>query len=185
MEAEVIDFWFGDATVARVEWFRKDPAFDQTIARRFGSTIEQALAGQLDHWNVEPRGMLAHLVVLDQFTRNAFRDSARAFEGDPRALALARSLVALGWDRALTPLQRWFAYLPFEHAEDLAAQHESLRLFDALAHEAPALKDAAVWARRHSDVILRFGRYPHRNALLGRPSTPDELAYLQEPGSGF
>jgi uncharacterized protein (DUF924 family) len=183
--AQVLDFWFGSATAPRAEWFRKDPAFDATIRQRFGPTIEQALAGTLTGWDFNAPAMLAQVIVLDQFTRNAFRDTARAFAGDPRALALARDLVDRGWDHELTPLQRWFAYLPFEHAEDLAMQQESLRLFDALAQEHPALADAALWAHKHHEVIVRFGRYPHRNALLGRESTPEEQLYLQQPGSGF
>jgi uncharacterized protein (DUF924 family) len=183
--ADVLEFWFGDAVSPRSEWFRKDAAFDATIAARFGPTIERALAGGLDGWNASEQSQLAHVIVLDQFTRNVFRDTACAFAGDDRALALARDLVARGADRLLTPLQRWFAYLPFEHAEDIAAQTESLRLFDALAREAPALADAATWARRHQEVIARFGRYPHRNTVLGRASTAEELLYLQQPGSGF
>lgn len=183
--AEVLDFWFGSATAPRPEWFRKDPAFDATIRQRFGPTIEQALAGPLAGWDTSAAAMLAQVIVLDQFTRNAFRDTARAFAGDPRALALARELVARAWDRDLTPLQRWFAYLPFEHAEDMAMQQESLRLFETLAREHPALADGALWAHKHHEVIARFGRYPHRNALLGRESTPEERLYLQQPGSGF
>lgn len=183
--AEVLDFWFGSATAPRAEWFRKDPVFDATIRQRFGPAIEQALAGTLTGWDTSAQALLAQVILLDQFTRNAFRDTARAFAGDPRALALARDLVDRGWDHELTPLQRWFAYLPFEHAEDLAMQQESLRLFDALAQEHPALADAALWAHKHQEVIARFGRYPHRNALLGRESTPEEQLYLQQPGSGF
>lgn len=185
LAAEVLDFWFGTATVPRTEWFRKDPAFDATIRQRFGPTIEQALDSGLAAWGESAAAMLAQVIVLDQFTRNAFRDTARAFAGDPQALALARELVARAWDRDLTPLQRWFAYLPFEHAEDVATQQESLRLFDALAREHPALADAALWAHKHHEVIARFGRYPHRNALLGRESTPEERLYMQQPGSGF
>lgn len=182
---EVLAFWFAGSAAPRAEWFRKDPGFDAEIVRRFGPTIERALAGGLDDWNGDPPSVLAQVLVLDQFTRNAFRDTARAFAGDARALALAGDLVARGWDLQLTPLQRWFAYLPYEHAEDMAMQQESLRLFDALAQSHPALADAALWARRHQEVIARFGRYPHRNALLGRASTEEEQLYLQQPGSGF
>jgi uncharacterized protein (DUF924 family) len=182
---DVLDFWFGDGSAARAEWFRKDPAFDAQIARRFGPTIERALAGDLAGWSADARSTLAQIIVLDQFTRNTLRDTARAFDGDGRALVLARHMVERGWDRQLTPLQRWFAYLPFEHAEDLGAQLESLRLFESLSQDDASLQAALDYARRHHAVIVRFGRYPHRNAQLGRASTAEEAAYLREPGSGF
>jgi uncharacterized protein (DUF924 family) len=181
----VLDVWFGDQDVVHEEWFRKDPAFDASIRARFGAVLRAALAGELHDWRATPRGALAHIVVLDQFTRNAFRDTPRAFAGDALALQSAQALVAAGTDRSLTPLQRWFVYLPFEHAEDRALQAESMRLFDALAAEHPALADAREWARRHQVVVQRFGRFPHRNAILGRASTPDEEAFLREPGSRF
>lgn len=184
---DVLDFWFGpgDGDGARPEWFRKDPAFDALIGQRFGALIDAALAGSLDGWSASPRAALARIVLLDQFTRNAFRDTPRAFAGDVRALAAARDLVARGLDRQLPPRWRAFAYLPFEHAEDAAAQQESLRLFGDLATEHPALADLLVWARKHADVIARFGRYPHRNTILGRRDTSAEQAFLAEPGSRF
>lgn len=185
--AAVRGFWFGEppAATPRAEWFRKDAAFDAQIRARFGALIETALAGGLRAWEATPAGTLARIVVLDQFTRNSFRDSARAFAGDALALAAAQALVAAGGDRAFAPLQRWFTYLPFEHAEDLAVQRQSMALFTALADEHPALADARHWAQKHFEVIERFGRYPHRNALLGRASTPEEVAFLQQPGSSF
>lgn len=182
---EVLGFWFGPEPVPRAEWFRKDPAFDEAIRQRFGATVERALAGELDAWAGTPEGTLALLVLLDQFPRNLFRGQARAFAGDARALALAREAVARGHDRSLHPVQRPFVYLPFEHSEDRAAQDESIRLFTALAAESAAHADTLHWAHRHREVILRFGRYPHRNAALGRASTPEELAFLAEPGSSF
>lgn len=182
---DLLRFWFGPEPVSRAEWFRKDPAFDEAIRQRFGATLERALAGELDGWAATPEGTLALLVLLDQFPRNLFRGQARAFAGDARALALAREAVARGDDRSLHPVQRPFVYLPFEHAEDRAAQDESIRLFTALAAESPAHADTLHWAHRHREVILRFGRYPHRNAALGRASTPEELAFLAEPGSSF
>ena len=182
---DVLDFWFGPGDEARPEWFRKDPAFDALIGQRFGARIEAALAGGLDSWSAWPQAALARIVLLDQFTRNAFRDTPRAFAGDALALAAARDLVARGLDRTLPPRWRAFAYLPFEHAEDAAAQQESLRLFGALAAEHPALADLLVWAHKHADVITRFGRYPHRNAVLGRPDSAAEQAFLAEPGSRF
>ena len=128
---------------------------------------------------------LAEILLLDQFTRNIFRGQPRAFAGDARALALAQALVASGADRALTTIERWFAYLPFEHAESLPLQDKSVRLFTALAAEDERLADALDYAQRHRDVIRRFGRFPHRNAVLGRPSTADERDYLAQPGAGF
>jgi uncharacterized protein (DUF924 family) len=186
----VIDFWFGapgspERGTQRAVWFRKDPAFDASIAQRFGPLVERALAGELRDWDAEPASALARIVLLDQFTRNIFRDTARAFAGDRLALEAARSAVAAGRDRAVPPEQRGFVYLPFEHAEDLAAQDEALRLFSALEAEAPALEGLVDYARRHRAIVERFGRFPHRNALLRRPSTPEELEFLRQPGSGF
>jgi uncharacterized protein (DUF924 family) len=186
----VLDFWFGPPDdplhrAPRDKWFVKDPAFDAECGRLFGALIEQALAGGLAHWGVTPHEALAQIVVLDQLTRNVFRGSARAFAGDARALAAARTLVAGGGDRQLTGVQRQFAYLPFEHAEDLSMQREALRLFAQLERDEPALAGLLQWAQRHHDIVERFGRFPHRNAALGRASTAEELAFLQQPGSGF
>jgi uncharacterized protein (DUF924 family) len=185
--ADVLAFWFGQPPTEqpRAEWFRKDAAFDERIRQRFGAVLQQALDGGLQHWDARPEGALARILVLDQFTRNAFRDSPRAFAGDVLALAAARALVTRGGHHGLPPLQRWFAYLPFEHAEDRAVQRQSLQLFAALALDHPALADAQHWALKHAEVIERFGRYPHRNAILGRASTPEEQAFLRQPGSGF
>jgi uncharacterized protein (DUF924 family) len=187
----VLDFWFGapgtpGAGERRREWFVKDPAFDAQIAQRFGALIEAALRGELAAWPADgAAAALAQIVVLDQFTRNVFRNTPRAFAGDARALAAAQALVAAGQDLALPPLQRAFAYLPFEHAEDLALQDESVRLFTALAAAAPELDDMLDYAHRHRAVIARFGRFAHRNAMLGRASSDEEQAYLKEPGAGF
>jgi uncharacterized protein (DUF924 family) len=123
--------------------------------------------------------------VLDQFTRNAFRGTARAFAGDARALAAAQAMVGAGQDLALPPLRRAFVYLPYEHAESHAMQDEAVRLFTRLAAQAPGFESMLDYAQRHHAVIARFGRFPHRNAALGRASTPDEIAFLAEPGSGF
>ena len=190
---EVLDFWFGPPDdpgygQTRSQWFRKDEAFDASIAQRFGTLIEGALVGAIDDWvgtAASPLPALARVIVLDQFTRNAFRGTARAFAGDAMALQTARWLVASGVDRQLTGVQRLFAYLPFEHAEDLAHQRTSLQLFEQLGRDEPTLADLLDWARRHHDVVARFGRFPHRNAALGRVSSPEEIAFLQQPGSGF
>ena len=185
--AAVLEFWFGPEgpRAARDVWFRKDPAFDARIRERFGDLVEAALAGRLDHWeDAGPESALALVIVLDQFTRNLFRDTPRMFAGDDRALAIARRLVDSGADRRLTPVQRWFAYMPFEHAESLAEQERAVALFDEL-RAYPASAGAYDWAVRHRDVIRRFGRFPHRNEILGRESTADEIAFLATPGSRF
>jgi len=186
MSAEqVLDFWFGPPPlVVRREWFVKDPVFDEAIRQRLGALVDAALVGPLG-WGPEPVARLAELIVLDQFPRNLFRGQARAFAGDGRALALALALIDDGTHRALHPLQRWFAYLPLEHAEDLALQDRCVALFEVLAAEDASMANALDYARRHRDVIARFSRFPHRNSVLGRSSTPDEVAYLAQPGSGF
>ncbi|CAG1013760.1 hypothetical protein BURC_00511 [Burkholderiaceae bacterium] len=183
--AAVLDFWFGAGDAPRAEWFRKDPAFDALIAERFGPLVEQALAGELHDWARQSDTALARILLLDQFTRNIFRDSARAFAGDALALAAARAMVAAGQDLQLPPLGRAFVYLPFEHAEELAAQDEAVRLFTALAAHSPLVQEMLDYAHRHRAVIERFGRFPHRNDLLERESTADEIAFLREPGSRF
>lgn len=188
--AEVLDFWFGRSDAPhhlqpRPEWFRKDAAFDAQIAQRFGAVIEAALRGELAGWASTPRGAVARIVVLDQFTRNAFRDSSRMFAGDALALAAARVLVGSGAARTLPGVMRQFVYLPFEHAENLADQRRALELFTQLEADEPALAGLAEWARKHHDIVARFGRFPHRNALLGRASTPEESEFLKQPGSSF
>lgn len=182
---DVLEFWFGPPPhAARDLWFRKDAAFDAEIRARFGDLVGAAVAGAFGDWCATPHGALARIVLLDQFTRNLFRDTPRAFAGDDRALATALDAVDRGFDRSLDFFERWFCYMPFEHSEDVAMQERSVRLFAALAAESgnPTPLD---WAERHAAVIRRFGRYPHRNAILGRASTPEELAYLREPGAGF
>jgi uncharacterized protein (DUF924 family) len=194
---EVLDFWFLPASnegygKPRGEWFRKDARFDAAIAERFGAAIAQALAGGLREWDREgAHGSLARILVLDQFTRNAFRGTPASFAGDALALAAALELeleaaeVAHN-DRTLAPVQRWFAYMPFEHAEDARMQEKSVALFAELARENQGeFASALDFAHRHRGVIARFGRFPHRNAILGRASTPEELVFLRQPGSGF
>jgi uncharacterized protein (DUF924 family) len=185
----VLDFWFGaphtpEHGTMRDVWFRKDAAFDAVVAARFGEAIGIALAGGFGAWCATAQGALARVLLLDQFTRNIYRDTPRAFAGDARALATAQDALARQLDRELDPRERWFLYMPFEHAEDAAMQHRSLELFGTLSKETgdPASLE---WARKHADVIFRFGRYPHRNAILGRASTPEEEAFLAQPGSRF
>ena len=186
---EVLEFWFGapgseHAGKPRAQWFAKDAAFDAQIRERFGATIASALAGDLEHWGEEHASALALIVVLDQFTRNAFRDTPRAFCGDARALALARTLVDRRWDARLAPLERVFCYLPFEHSEDIADQCESLRLFGLLRDD-PQAGANYEWALKHYDVVERFGRFPHRNEIIGRDSTAQEIEFLRQGGSRF
>ena len=186
----VMDFWFGrhgdrGRDTPRQQWFQKSDAFDEQIRDRFGMLIPRAIAGDLRAWAAKPEGAVAQILVLDQFTRNVYRGSAQAFAGDARALTAAQALVNAGLDRTLPGVQRQFVYLPFEHAEDMAAQNESLRLFAQLERDAPEVGELLVWAQRHHDIVARFGRFPHRNAALGRTSTPEELAFLGQPFSSF
>ncbi len=186
----VLDFWFGASTSAefgraRKAWFAKDGAFDQAIRDRFGAVIEQTLRGEHEDWAVDAHSALAQIVVLDQFTRNAFRGTARAFAGDARALAAASRMVGARQDEALAPFMRSFVYLPFEHAEGLAMQDESVRLFKRLVAGSSDPQKLVDYALRHHAIIERFGRFPHRNQILGRQSTTEEIAYLKQPGSRF
>jgi uncharacterized protein (DUF924 family) len=186
----VLDFWFGTPTSvdfgqARKAWFAKADAFDRSIRERFGALIEQTLRGERDDWGDDPSSALARILVLDQFTRNAFRGTARAFAGDARALAAASRMVGARDDEALPPFMRKFVYLPFEHAEGLAMQDESVRLFRRLVGDGDDPGKLVDYALRHRAIIERFGRFPHRNDLLGRQSTAEEIAFLKQPGSGF
>ena len=188
--ASVLDFWFGRPTDPgygkdRKAWFAKDEAFDAVVRLRFGATIEQALRGELDAWAGDARSALARILVLDQLTRNALRDTPRAFAGDALALAAASRMVGERSDEALPTFMRAFVYLPFEHAEGLAMQDEAVRLFTRLVAEDPAEGSKLDYAHRHRAVIERFGRFPHRNAILGRQSTAGEIEFLKLPGSGF
>jgi uncharacterized protein (DUF924 family) len=181
---DVLEFWFSPDGSERREWFHKDPAFDARIRTQFGAVIAEALAGGLGEWSATPRGALARVIVLDQFTRNASRDTPEAFAGDERARATASDAIARGYDRGLAPVERWFLYIPFEHSESLDDQERSLALFRALTDET-GLADPLDWAERHAKVIRLFGRFPHRNAILGRASSPEETEFLRSPGSRF
>jgi uncharacterized protein (DUF924 family) len=175
---DVLDFWFrGDAQDRR--WFVKDAAFDDEIRTRFLALYELAACGELSAWREAPASCLSLVVVLDQFPRNMFRGTPRAFAADAQAREAARVLLARGWDRTMNQWQRLFAYLPFEHSEELADQDLSCELM----HGFPA--EQRDYAERHRDIIRRFGRFPHRNAALGRASTPEEIEFLKQPGSGF
>lgn len=181
----VLAFWFDAAPdVAQALWFGKDPALDAEIRTRFLATHEAALAGVLEPWLDHADSALALVVVLDQFPRNMFRDSPRAFAADIRARGCARIALARGFDQAVAPERRAFFYLPFEHSEDLADQRLAVKLFAALV-DVPRPGDVFDYALRHYCIVARFGRFPHRNALLGRASTAQETAFLAQPGSRF
>ena len=175
---DVLQFWFGELTAS--DWWRKDPGLDQRIAARFGTTLAAAARCEFFAWRDSARGRLAEVIVLDQFSRNVHRDSAAAFANDSLALALAQEAVARGCDRELPVPQRAFLYLPYMHSESPLIHEQALRLY-AVA----GLEQNLDFERRHKAIIDRFGRYPHRNRLLGRASTDEELAFLQEPGSSF
>ena len=176
--AEVLEFWFRECGSER--WFGGGPELDAVIRERFAATIEAAATGALDHWAATPEGAVALCVLLDQFPRNAWRDTPQAFAHDAKARALAMAAIAAGQDAALPTERRLFLYLPLEHSEDLAHQERCCALMAGLG--------CASWldyAQRHRAIVARFGRFPHRNAILGRASTPEEAAFLLEPGSSF
>lgn len=182
---EVLDFWFGapgsvEYGTSREAWFKKSDAFDAQIRERFLPVYEEAAAGQRAHWRDSPLTLLALIIVLDQFPRNMFRESPRAFATDAMALDAARRMTAMGWDVRLNAVQRQFVYLPFEHAEDLDTQRTCLQLFGALGNDG-----LLEWAWKHYVIVERFGRFPHRNAILGRASTAAEMEFLEQPGSRF
>ncbi|QGZ40499.1 uncharacterized protein (DUF924 family) [Pseudoduganella flava] len=188
---DVLDFWFLPIGVKghnmqRPEWFRKDDAFDRQIFAQFGDAIEDALVGGLRYWDDEgTQGALARILVLDQFTRNVYRGTPKAFAGDALALEAALAIDNSGANQTLPPVQRAFSYMPFEHAENLAMQQRAVILFDKLAASTAGFDSMLDYAKRHHDVVRKFGRFPHRNEILGRQSTPDEIEFLKQPGSGF
>lgn len=197
LEAEgVLDFWFGpiDAQGLPAEarmrrWFSGGDV-DAELRGRFGALHARAVEGACDGWTATPRGTLALVVVLDQLSRNLHRGTPAMYANDARALALAEDFVATARDRALRPIERVFAYMPFMHAEAVVPQERCVQLFAALVEEAAGRQRDAIagnlaFAVQHRDIVVRFGRFPHRNAVLGRESTPAELAFLKLPGSGF
>lgn len=184
---EVLDFWFGTGAThgtRRKEWFTKDATFDAQVTQRFENLWQRAAAGELDAWRDAPDGCLAYVIVTDQFPRNMFRDKAEAFATDARALSAAKHAIARKFDQACVPVEKMFLYLPFEHSERLADQRYALKLMASLM-EFPETADAVQWAKKHYEVVARFGRFPHRNEPLGRSSTDDEIAFLAQPGSRF
>lgn len=175
---EVLGFWFEG--LMPEQWFAKSDELDREIGARFEALRVAVLARGAEGWRDDPRTLLAAVILLDQFSRNVHRGTPQAFAADPLAQDLARLAVERGWDTGMTPEQRQFLYLPFEHAEDRALQAVSLRCYEALGQE-----EALDYARQHAEVIARYGRFPSRNAALGRESTPEEAEYLSRPGAGW
>lgn len=193
----LLDWWFGPSGAAEQRaaekhrlWFGKRDEQDAEALARFGTLVEQALAGELQKWSADPRGWLANVLLLDQLPRMIHRDTPLAFAGDAQARALVEEGIRLGWDRQLSPLQRVFIYLVLEHAENPLQQARAVQLFAELAEgagdaERQLFAGFLDYAQRHQQVIERFGRFPHRNEILGRASRADELRFLAEPGSRF
>jgi uncharacterized protein (DUF924 family) len=187
--ADVLAFWFGREGEPGYgefsdRWFRKDEAFDREVADRFGDLYERAAAGELDAWREEAEGCLALVIVLDQFPRNMFRGDARTHATDGEALAAAKYAIERALDRELPAFQKMFLYMPFMHTESVEDQRRSVELFEGLAAE-PGGPDVVEYAVGHRDIVERFGRFPHRNAILGRETTPEEAEFLTQPGSSF
>jgi uncharacterized protein (DUF924 family) len=186
---EVLAFWFGREDEPgygefREAWFRKDPEFDQQVQERFGPLYERAAAGELDGWHEEARSCLALVICLDQFPRNMFRGDGRTHATDDKALETARYALERALDRELPPFQRVFVYMPFMHSESVEDQRRSVELFGRLA-EKPGAPDLTSYAVGHMEIVERFGRFPHRNVILGRETTPEEAEFLQGPDSSF
>ncbi|OSQ41920.1 DUF924 family protein [Thalassospira sp. MCCC 1A01428] len=176
---EILNFWFNELTTK--QWFEKDTALDRHIDERFADFHAAARIGELYYWRETARGRLAEIIILDQFSRNMFRDRAEAFACDTLALVLAQEAILQKADAALTTAsERLFLYMPYMHSESEAIHDIALTLFDQ-----PGLENNLDFEKRHKQIIDRFGRYPHRNEILGRPSSPEEILFLQQPGSSF
>ncbi len=195
--AAVLDYWFGDLDQTpkyfarrNTLWFGGDKRVDEQVRQSFESDLEDAVAGRLGSWDETPKGTLALIVLLDQFSLQLYREEPRSYEQAALAVPIAERALSRGWDWALTPAERVFLYLPFEHAEDLAHQDRSVELFDSLSRGAPpelraVMADYHHWAVRHRRVVARFGRFPDRNEVFGRPSTAEELAFLASDEAPF
>jgi uncharacterized protein (DUF924 family) len=197
MTDAILHFWFGsdpdDGVVAKEKsalWWSKNPEVDGEIRQRFESSMKRAAAGELSDWQSTSRGRLAFILLTDQFPRNIYRDSPRAFAQDSKALACSLEGIQQGMDLKLRPIERIFFYLPLEHSESLEHQEQSVKYFGELfsivsPEHKPIFEEYLNFAVRHRDIVARFGRFPHRNKILGRESTPEEIAFLAEPGSSF
>jgi uncharacterized protein (DUF924 family) len=175
---EVLKFWFEE--IDSKKWFVKDLAFDQEIKERFSSTHKKAIQGELYTWRESALGRLAEIILLDQFSRNMFRDTAKAFAYDTIALVLAQEAINLKLDQDLKPVEKSFLYMPFMHSESLHIHEKAVELFSA-----PGLEYNLEFEHKHKVIIEKFGRYPHRNEILGRESTPEEIEFLKGPNSSF
>jgi len=191
---QILSFWFGEPGAPPLQnqesWFKKDPAFDARIRDSFEADLKRAAQGEFDAWKTQPRSCLALLILLDQMSRNMYRNKPESFAQDAQALATCLEGRKQGLDQSLPHMQRVFFYMPMMHSESLAIQREAVSLFDALAKTGPeelrqTLAGGADFERKHHDIIERFGRFPHRNAILGRVSTPEEIEFLKQPGSSF
>ena len=178
MYQDIINFWFKE--IEPSQWWSKDDAFDQMITLRFSDVHDKAVTCELYQWRKYPQGRLAEIIVLDQFSRNMFRASPKAFSQDQMALILSQESISLGIDNVLNPQERNFLYLPFMHSESLAIHETAEALYRQLGDQS-SLK----FELRHKEIIKRFGRYPHRNEILGRDSTEEEIEFLKQPGSSF
>lgn len=186
---EILNFWFGTPTQLnygkpRDVWFSKNSDFDQQVKTRFLSDYELAASGKLNHWQDVAESCLALIILCDQFPRNMFRDRPKSFATDRQALAFAQYAVEREFDRQFIPVKRWFFYLPFQHSENLEHQRQSLALFEQLGNDPDSL-NCIDYAIKHLKIIERFGRFPHRNQILGRETTPEEAEFLKQPGSSF
>ena len=178
MYQDVLDFWFNE--IEPKKWFQKDLDFDKSIQARFGALHQQAIQGELFSWRDTAQGALAEIIVLDQFSRNLYRDQAESFAADPMALALAQTAIDKGFDKALSSSERSFLYMPYMHSESVLIHEMAVVLFTALE-----TSNTLEFELKHKKIVDRFGRYPHRNTILGRASSAEELVFLQEPNSSF
>ena len=188
----ILNFWFGDRQDRSSEygqmrkvWFKKDPVFDEIIRTRFQTDYERAAAEQLTNWRQTPKSALALILLLDQFPRNLFRGDPRSFATDAQALTAAQGAIAQKFDQQLLPVERLFLYLPFEHSENLDHQNQSVNWVNQLVDQYPGMESSLEYAVRHQDIIARFGRFPHRNPILGRAMTTEEVEFLKQRGSRF
>lgn len=177
-ENDVLTFWFRE--LDPYDWFKKNPSVDQIIKDRFQELLKKASRDELSHWRDTPDGRLAEIILLDQFSRNIYRDTKKAFENDEQALRLAKEMISLGWDQKFSPEKKAFIYLPFMHSENLDDHKRAHELFSQ-----EGLEDNLDYEKKHFKILQTFGRYPHRNKLLGRRSTAQEIEFLKQPGSGF
>ena len=173
---DVLKFWFDDLSME--DWFRSDAELDATIGDKFRDTLESAAAGELDSWRTDADGALAEIITLDQFSRNIYRNTPRAFAQDPMALTLAQVAIASGFDKEMDSQKQMFLYMPFMHSESRMIHTRALELFSR-----PGLEHSLDFAKQHKAIVDRFGRYPYRNEILGRESTPEEEKFLNDPES--